>query len=83
MKIRNPELIGDIAILFLTIGIFSWSFYNIGARNSCRSDKKQIKVLSQNNMELNKYLKQVYKSNDTVLKRLGVIEKKLESIINK
>ena len=84
MKIRNPELIGDIAVLFLTVGIFSWGFYNLGARNGSRAySSKQIEVLRWNDRLVKKYIEQDINRDSRLRKQLDEINKKLDSLVDK
>ena len=83
MKIRNPELIGDIAVLFLTVGIFSWGFYNFGARNGYRAySSRETKVLRWNKGEMEEYIRQDIRRYSRISERLDEIDKKLDSLIN-
>ena len=80
MKIRNPELIGDIAVLFLTVGIFSWGFYNLGAKNGYHEYMERYEEkINANNSMLRIYLNRVGKSDHNIWKQLDEINKKIES----
>ena len=83
MKIRNPELIGDIAVLFLTVGIFSWSFYNLGvSKGFDECNERYAKKINENNSMLRSFFSRVGQSDKKIWKQLDEINKKIDSLNN-
>ena len=80
MKIRNPELMGDIVVLFLTVGIFSWGFYNLGvSKGFDEYNERYTKKINENNSMLRSFFSRGDQSDKKIWKQLDEINKKIES----